>query len=89
MIEYAILYAYGALCLALLLNFWRLLAGPSLMDRVLAVDTLLINMICMVMIYGIQQGSVFYFEVVLLLAMFGFISTVAYCKFVLRGSIIE
>ncbi|MCX8144749.1 MAG: K+/H+ antiporter subunit F [Azovibrio sp.] len=89
MIEYAILYAYGALCLALLFNLWRLLAGPSTLDRILAVDTMVINSIALIIIYGIQESSAIYFEAALLFAMFGFVSTVAYCKFILRGDVIE
>lgn len=89
MIEYAVLYAYGAICIALLLNLWRLLVGPSSIDRILAVDTMVINVIALIIIYGIQQGSAIYFEAALLFAMFGFVSTVAYCKFILRGDVIE
>ncbi|MDD2884156.1 MAG: K+/H+ antiporter subunit F [Dechloromonas sp.] len=89
MIDYAILYAYGAISLGLLFNLWRLFAGPSTVDRILAVDTMVINVIALIIVYGIQMGSTVYFEAALLLAMFGFVSTVAYCKFILRGNIIE
>lgn len=89
MIEYAVLYAYGVICIALLLNLWRLLVGPSSIDRILAVDTMVINVIALIIIYGIQQASSIYFEAALLFAMFGFVSTVAYCKFILRGDVIE
>jgi multicomponent K+:H+ antiporter subunit F len=88
-IEYAIYYAYVAISLGLLLNLWRLIKGPSSTDRVLAVDTMVINIIALIIVYGIQTGSTMYFEAALLLAMFGFISTVAYCKFILRGDVIE
>ncbi|MCA1937994.1 MAG: K+/H+ antiporter subunit F [Dechloromonas sp.] len=89
MIEYAIYYAYVAISLGLLLNLWRLFKGPGSVDRVLAVDTMVINIIALIIVYGIQTGSTMYFEAALLLAMFGFISTVAYCKFILRGDVIE
>lgn len=89
MIGYALVFGYFAISLALLCNLWRLVLGPTLMDRVLAVDTMVINVIALVILYGIQQGTTIYFEAALLLAMFGFISTVAYCRFVLRGDIIE
>jgi multicomponent K+:H+ antiporter subunit F len=88
-IEYAIYYAYVAISVGLLLNLWRLFAGPSTTDRVLAVDTMVINIIALIIVYGIQLGSTIYFEAALLLAMFGFVSTVAYCKFILRGDVIE
>ncbi len=89
MIEYAILYAYGAICIALLMNLWRLFLGPTVIDRVLAVDTMVINIIALIIIYGIEQASAVYFEAALLFAMFGFVSTVAFCKFILRGDVIE
>ncbi len=89
MIEYAIFYAYVAISAGLLFNLWRLFIGPSTIDRILAVDTMVINTIALIIIYGIQMGSTTYFEAALLLAMFGFVSTVAYCKFILRGNIIE
>lgn len=89
MIEYAIIYAYVAISLGLLFNLWRLFAGPSTVDRILAVDTMVINIIALIIVYGIQMGSTTYFEAALLLAMFGFVSTVAYCKFILRGNVIE
>ena len=89
MIAYALDFGFFALSLAVLLNLWRLLRGPSLMDRVLAVDTLVINIIALIILFGIQQRTTIFFEAALLFAMFGFISTVAYCRFVLRGDVIE
>lgn len=89
MIEAAVTYAYGALCLALLFNLWRLFAGPSIIDRILAVDTMVINVIALIIIYGIDHSTPMYFEAALLFAMFGFVSTVAYCKFLRRGDVIE
>jgi len=88
-IEYALLFGFAALSLAVLLNLWRLLRGPTVMDRVLAVDTMVINTIALIILFGIQQRTTVFFEAALLFAMFGFISTVAYCRFVLRGDVIE
>ena len=48
-----------------------------------------INMIALLTLFGIDRGTTVYFEASLLFAMVGFISTVAYAKFVLRGDIIE
>ncbi len=89
MIEHALHFGFFALSLAVLLNLWRLLRGPTLMDRVLAVDTMVINVIALIILFGIQQRTTIFFEAALLFAMFGFISTVAYCRFVLRGDVIE
>ncbi|WP_345792937.1 K+/H+ antiporter subunit F [Thauera sp. JM12B12] len=89
MIEHALHFGFAAISLALLLNLWRLLRGPTLMDRVLAVDTMVINVIALIILFGIQQRTTIFFEAALLFAMFGFIATVAYCRFVLRGDVIE
>jgi multicomponent K+:H+ antiporter subunit F len=56
-IEYALQFGFAAASLALLLNLWRLLRGPALMDRVLAVDTMVINIIALIILFGIQQRS--------------------------------
>ncbi|HLW05458.1 MAG TPA: K+/H+ antiporter subunit F [Azoarcus sp.] len=89
MMAYALMFGFIAVSIALLLNLYRLAVGPSLMDRVLAVDTMVINVIALITLYGLYYGTTVYFEAALLFAMFGFISTVAYCRFVLRGDVIE
>ena len=89
MISYALLFAFGCVGLAILLNLYRLLAGPTRGDRILALDTMVINAIALIILFGMQQISTVYFEAALLLAMVGFVSTVAYCKFLLRGDIVE
>ena len=63
--------------------------APGLADRVLALDTMAVNMIALLTLFGLEHGTGMYFEASLLFAMVGFISTVAYAKFVLRGDIIE
>ena len=88
MIEYALLFAAGCYGIALLLNLWRIVKGPEA-DRVLALDTMVINVIALLVLYGIWQGTSIYFEAAMLIAMVGFVSTVAYCRFILRGDIIE
>ena len=75
--------------LALLLNLWRLVRGPSLPDRILALDTMYINAIALLVLYGVYQKSAFYFEAALLIAVMGFVGTVVLSKYLLRGDIIE
>ena len=89
MIDYALFFGFGCLAIALLLNLYRLAKGPSIADRVLALDTMVINGIALLALYGMASDTEVYFEAALLFAMVGFISTVAYCKFILRGDIIE
>jgi multicomponent K+:H+ antiporter subunit F len=82
-------WVMGAFALALALNAWRLFVGPGLPDRILALDTLYINALALLVLIGIQQGSSFYFEVALLIGLFGFIGTVVLSKFLLRGEVVE
>ncbi|MBM4182156.1 MAG: K+/H+ antiporter subunit F [Betaproteobacteria bacterium] len=81
--------AFALVAAAFALSFWRLLRGPSAPDRILALDTLYINTIALLVLLGIQLGTALYFEAALLIALMGFVGTVALCKYLLRGDIIE
>lgn len=89
MIGYALLFGFGCVAIAILLALFRLVAGPTRGDRILALDTMVINAIALIILFGIHETSTTYFEAALLLAMVGFVGTVAYCKFLLRGDIVE
>jgi multicomponent K+:H+ antiporter subunit F len=89
MIEIALSIALVCFGLALLMNLVLLWRGPDLPDRVLAVDTMVINIIALIVLYGIRSGSGLNFEAAMLLAMTGFVSTVAFCRYMLRGDVIE
>lgn len=89
MIAYSLTFAFACFGAALLMNLWRVFVAPGVPDRVLALDTMVINMIALLVLYGIGSGSGVNFEAALLFAMTGFVSTVAYAKFMLRGDIIE
>lgn len=89
MIVPAVVFSAGCFAFALALNLWRVLRGPTLADRILALDTMAINMIALVVLLGISTGLEAFFEVSLVIAMVGFVSTVAYARFTLRGNIIE
>lgn len=89
MMEIVIPIAFALVAAAVVLSFWRLLRGPSAPDRILALDTLYVNTIALLVLLGIHLGSALYFEVALLIALMGFVGTVALCKYLLRGDIIE
>ncbi|GAB4295842.1 MAG: K+/H+ antiporter subunit F [Thiohalomonadaceae bacterium] len=89
MLNAAITFAFACIAAALLLNFWRLLRGPSTPDRILALDTMYINTIALLVLFGIHLDLTAFFEAALLIAMMGFVGTVALCKYLLRGDIIE
>lgn len=81
--------AIGGFALAIVLNAWRLLRGPGLPDRLLALDTMYINALALLVLLGVQRASSLYFEAALLIALLGFVGTVAVSKYLLRGDIVE
>ena len=89
MLNTVILISSGMVGLAMLLCLWRLLKGPDITDRILALDTLYINSIALIILLGLFHGSAMYFEGALLIAMLGFVSTAALAKYLIRGDIIE
>ncbi|NCA70352.1 MAG: K+/H+ antiporter subunit F [Sphingobacteriia bacterium] len=89
MLSIAVLAGFALVSGALLLSLWRLLKGPDKPDRILALDTLYINTIALLVLLGIHLGSSLYFVAALLIALMGFVGTVALCKYLLRGDIIE
>jgi multicomponent K+:H+ antiporter subunit F len=89
MLTIVVLVALGTLGVALVLNVWVLLRGPDATDRILALDTLYINAAAVIVLFGVWIGRPDFFEAALLIALLGFISTMALAKFLLRGDIIE
>ncbi len=89
MLAVTIQIAFALVTIAVILSFFRLLRGPDMPDRILALDTLYINTIALLVLLGIYLGSALFFEAALLIALMGFIGTVALCKYFLRGDIIE
>ncbi|HAD48874.1 MAG: K+/H+ antiporter subunit F [Idiomarina sp.] len=81
--------AFLLFSLSILMNLWRLVKGPDLPDRILALDTIYINSLALLLLLGMFQNTQTYFEAALLIAMFGFVGTIAAGKFLLRGDLIE
>ena len=89
LLNIAMIITFVVLALGQLLSMVRLVIGPTAGDRILALDTMVVNAIGLIVLLGIAQGTAIYFEAALIIAMLGFVSTVAYARFVLRGDIIE
>ena len=83
--------SFALLCFALgmICALMRMLRGPHAQDRLLAIDALYINGMLMMLTLGIRSGIAVYFDMALLVALFGFISTMAMARFLLRGEVIE
>ena len=81
--------AVGAVTLAMALCAWRLSVGPHITDRILAIDTLYLNAVALVVLLGIRLQTPLLFETALIIAMLGFVSTVALARYLSRGDVIE
>lgn len=88
-LAWAVGFALLCFVLAMACTAIRLIRGPSAQDRILALDTLNINGMLTVLMLGIRSGTTAYFDVALLIALFGFAGSVALAKFLLRGEVIE
>lgn len=71
------------------LSLLRLFRGPRAQDRVLALDLLFVVAMELLLVLAIRYDSSMYFEPALLMALFGFVSSAALAKFLLRGEVIE
>ncbi|MBD7978610.1 MULTISPECIES: K+/H+ antiporter subunit F [Pseudomonas] len=89
MLAYIIPLCLALIGVALVLNLLRLIIGPDMPDRVLALDTLYINGLALLVLFGIWLKSDVFFEAALLIAVVGFVSTVAVGKHLLHGDIID
>lgn len=89
LLELSIGYAMVCVLVAMAFCAVRLVIGPSAHDRVLALDTLWMCGMLLAIVLGIRFGTQMYFEVAILVALIGFVSTLAMAKFLMRGEIIE
>jgi multicomponent K+:H+ antiporter subunit F len=89
MLTWAVAIAQVFLGLAIGCAAFRLLWGPRAQDRVAGMDTLFTNAMLLLLTFGIRSGSTVYFEAALIIALLGFVGTVALAKFLLRGEVIE
>ena len=89
MTDIAVLVALHMVGLAMLMSLWRLLRGPTVPDRILGLDTLYVNTIAALILFGMYLRSSVFFEAALVIAMLGFVGTVMLSKYVLRRDIVE
>ncbi|PMR70020.1 K+/H+ antiporter subunit F [Halomonas heilongjiangensis] len=89
MLDTALMISLMLIVLAMAMNIYRLAIGPDIPDRLLALDTLYVNSIALIVLLGLWLNTKTYFEAAMLIAMLGFVSTMAICRYLLRGDIIE
>ncbi len=88
-LSFSLTAAQIMLGLAMMCTIYRLVMGPRAQDRVLGLDTLYVNAMLLLLTFGIRSGSTLYFEAALIIALLGFVATVALAKFLMRGEVIE
>jgi len=86
---WAVTIAQIALAIAMVLASVRMIKGPRAQDRVLGLDTLYVNSMLQLLVFGIRTGNSLYFEISLIIGVLGFVATVALAKFLMRGEVIE
>jgi multicomponent K+:H+ antiporter subunit F len=77
------------LAAAMVCATYRMVRGPRAQDRVLGFDSLYISGMLLILTVGIRSGSAVYFEAAMIIALLGFVGTVALAKFLMRGEVIE
>ena len=87
--DFAVWFAQLCFVLAMTFAAIRMIRGPSAQDRVLALDTFYINGMLTLLMLGIRSSTTIYFDMALLIALFGFVGSIALAKFLLRGEVIE
>jgi multicomponent K+:H+ antiporter subunit F len=89
MLEISIKIALAAIALSMILTIYRLIKGPDAPDRILALDTLYVNAVALLIVLGIYDSSSIYFEAALLIALMGFVATVALARYLARGDVMD
>lgn len=89
MLELATDIAFASIGIAIVLCLVRLIRGPHAADRILALDTLYISTVALLIVLGIRMTSPFYFEAAMLIALMGFVATVALARYLARGDVMD
>lgn len=88
-LSWSLLVALVLLGLAMVVASFRMMRGPRAQDRIVAFDAFYVNAMLLLLVFGMRTGSTLYFEAALVIALLGFVATLALAKFLMRGEIIE
>ena len=89
MIEKLMLLSLALFMVAIALLLYRVVVGPSMPDRAIALDTIGVNLISSIAIVSIVLNTKAFLEAILILGILAFIGTIAFSKFIERGVIVE
>lgn len=87
MLENAVLISASLIAISMMLNVWRMIIGPSAPDRIIAVDTLYVNGVALIILLGVFLQTRAFIDAAMIIALMGYVSTVALAKYLLRGKI--
>ena len=85
MMPYVLAYCYTGLTLALLLGLYRLYIGPTTLDRILSYDIVCICVVGMVILFSIQDHTIYFLEILLIFCLLGFCSTIAFMDYLFEN----
>ncbi len=88
MVEWAATVAQAMIGLSLLLSAFRVLRGPTVLDRTAAFDTLSANLVAMIAVEAIRDATVVHLDLVLMISLVPFVFSVVVAKFIVKGDII-
>ena len=88
-LDWALTLALAILSISMLLTVARVILGPTLPDRVLALDMLVAIAIGFIAVLGIRTGQSLYADIAIALGLVGFLATVAFARFILQRRSIE
>ncbi|WP_404404547.1 Na(+)/H(+) antiporter subunit F1 [Jeotgalibacillus malaysiensis] len=89
MLDITVYIALVAFALAMIGIVFRAIKGPSVADRVIALDSLGISLIAVTALFSILLRTSVFLEVILLLGILAFIGTVAFSKYIEKGAIVD
>ncbi len=84
LVGYTIDFGIAVVFFGMALSLGRLLRGPHLADRALAADTLITHLMALVLLFTIRAQTLLLFDGVLVLALLGFVTTVAAAQYIAR-----
>lgn len=88
-LPYVLMFCITIISISVITCMIRLIVGPSVIDRLLALDTLFLNVTCLIVVLGIYWMTTSLFEAALLVAMLGFVSTAALARYFTTGHVID
>ncbi|AIQ58380.1 Na(+)/H(+) antiporter subunit F1 [Paenibacillus borealis] len=89
MIHFILMLSLSIMVISIAICAWRLVKGPSLPDRVAALDTIGINLLAMVAVLSILYKTEAFIEYILLIGILSFIGTMALARYIERGVVFE